>query len=61
MWGPMRYSCRSVPQIPHHSMSIRTWVGVGIGVGMREMRMSWGAWNWAARIFMGVLRAWGGR
>ena len=40
--GPARYSCRSVPQIPHHRGRIRTWVAPSSpsGSGTCSTRMS---------------------
>jgi hypothetical protein len=37
---PSRYSCRSVPQMPHHSTSTLTVPGRVLGSGMSSMRMS---------------------
>jgi hypothetical protein len=41
---PARYSCRSVPQIPHHSTSMRHSSGPGSGMGMSSMRTSRRPW-----------------
>src|SRR6187455_773374 len=48
--GPSRYSCRSVPQMPHHSTSAFTCPGPTVGSGTSSMRMSPGPWNRAAFI-----------
>ena len=57
--GPSRYSCRSVPQMPHQSTLTFTVPGRTCGSGTSSMRMSSRAWNTAA--FMGSLRSRGGR
>src|SRR3954453_10454125 len=49
--GPIAYSCRSVPQMPHHSGRRRTSPGPGdVGASMSSTRMSCSPWKTAACI-----------
>ena len=40
--GPSTYSCRSVPQMPHHSTRTFTCPGPACGSGTSSIRMSFG-------------------
>lgn len=46
---PARYSCRSLPQIPHHSTSTSAIPGLSAGMGTSSNRMSLLPWYRAAR------------